>query len=255
MILETRIDGLTLIVDRKQQTTVQLEEGVLNVKCALGYEISNLLGVHRKAEWKGNDFSLEDGSIYFANFEDKLEIQIKASLCVFHKDYENKINQILSLIKEKGFRYRFTRLDICYVVSEPFFKELLKSDFKNLTTIDRKKKKETFWFSAFSTIFGIVFYDKQKQLKKLEKSQPKYFKIYRDRYGERPIYHLELRFFQFVQKNSKTKVITQRIPSILETPFIFEKVKNEIKEEIFKRIKLHKKIAHLLKKDTTNEIN
>lgn len=249
MILEKRFDGLTLIVERKKQTYIKLQEGTLTVKCVLGYEISELLKVGRKAEWKDDDFSLDDGSIYFGNEEERLGLQVKASFFVLRKNPYQDLNDILALLQAKGFKYKFTRIDICYVLDAPIFKELTKSDFKNIDTNERKKKKELYWFSSFSTIFGVVAYDKQKQLKKIKKKQPKYFEAYQQKYGEKPIYHFELRFFQFETKNQKTKVITRRIPSVWEAVLDFKKIEREIQEEIFKRVKFPKKILHLLSEE------
>lgn len=247
MILEKRFDGFNLVVERKKQTQVKLQEGTLNVKCALGYEISQLLKVGRKAEWKDDDFSLEDGSIYFGNKDERLEIQGKASFFLFHEDPKQKLNEILALIRAKGFKYKFTRIDICYVLDTPIFRELTKSDFKNVDTNERKKKKELYWFSSFSSIFGVVAYDKQKQLKKIKKKQPRYFETYQQKYGEKPIYHFELRFFQFEHTNKKTKIITRRIPSVWEEVLDFQKAEEEIRDEIFKRVKFHRGVVHLLK--------
>lgn len=249
MILEKRFDGLTLIVERKKQTYIKLPDsnGTLNVKCSLGYEISQLLKVGRKSEWKDDDFSLDDGSIYFGNEEERLGLQVKASFFVLRKNPYQDLNDILALLQAKGFKYKFTRIDICYVLDTPIFKELTKSDFKNIDTNERKKKKELYWFSSFSTIFGVVAYDKQKQLKKIKKKQPKYFESYQQKYGEKPIYHFELRFFQFEHKNTKTKIITRRIPSVWEEVLDFEKVSEEIRDEILKRVKFHRGVVHLLK--------
>ncbi len=247
MILETRYDGFNIVVERKRQTYIKLPEGTLNVKCALGYEISQLLKVGRKSEWKDDDFSLEDGTIYFGNKEERLDIQVKASFCVFHTNYQPLLNDILALIIAKGYKYKFTRMDLCLVLDKPIFKELTKSDFKNLDTNERKRKNDLYWFSCFSTIFGVVSYDKQKQLKKIKKNQPKYFKAYNDKYGDKPIYHFELRFFQFEKKNPKTKVITRLIPSAWEPVLDFKKIEQEIQEEILKRVKFHRTILHLFK--------
>lgn len=249
MILEKRFDGLTLMVERKKQTYIKLPDGKgsLNVKCVLGYEISQLLKVGRKSEWKDDDFSLDDGSIYFGNETEKLGLQVKASFFLLREKPYEDLNNILALLQAKGLKYKFTRIDICYVLDTPIFKELTKSDFKNIDTNERKRKKELYWFSSFSTIFGVVCYDKQKQLKKIEDKQPKYFATYKAKYGEKPIYHFELRFFQFEKKNHKTKVITRRIPSVWEAVLDFQKVEDEIRNEILGRVKFHRAILHLLK--------
>ncbi len=249
MILEKRFDGLTLIVERKKETHIKLPEGkgTLNVKCALGYEISQLLKVARKSEWKDNDFSLEDGSIYFGNEEERLGLQVKASFFLLRENPHQDLNNILALLQAKGLKYKFTRIDICYVLDTPIFRELTKSNFKNIDTNERKRNKDLYWFSSFSTIFGVVCYDKQRQLKKIKKKQPKYFETYKAKYGDKPIYHFELRFFQFEQKNHKTKIITRRIPSVWEEILDFQKVEEEIRHEILGRVKFHRAILHLLK--------
>jgi hypothetical protein len=249
-ILETRVDMLTMVIQRKREQTINLKEGgQLFVKCALGYEIAELLGVKRKSERKEGDFGLEGGLIYFANEEDKLIPQFKASFFIKFPNYEEKINQILELLKSKGYTYHFTRIDFLYLLDEPIFKELDRSDFKRTDTLPKKNKNEIYWFSAFSSVYGVVSYDKQKQLKKIKKAQPEYYNHYNSKYGIKPIYHFELRFFEFLKKNSKTQIITKRIPSIWEDKIDFNKVKEEVKKEIFSRVKFKRKILHLVKNE------
>lgn len=246
-ILETRVDMLTLVIRRKRTQTIELKEGGrLFVKCALGYEIAELLGMKRKSEKKEGDFGLEGGLIYFANEEEKLIAQFKASFFIKFQNYQEKINQILELLRNKGFTYHFTRVDFLYLLDEPIFKELDNSNFGRTDTLPKKNKNQIYWFSAFSTQYGVVSYDKQKQLKKIKKSQPDYFNHYASNYGAKPIYHFELRFFEFLKKNRKTHIITKRIPSIWEDKIDFNKVKEEVKKEILSRVKFKRKIFHLL---------
>ena len=255
-VLETRVDMLTIVIQRKRQRIIDLKEGgSLDVKCALGYDIAELLGVKRRSEKKEGDFGLEGGLIYFANDEDRLVPQFKASFFVKFPNYEEKINQILDLVRSKGYKYHFTRIDFLYLLDEPVFKELDKSDFGRTDTLPKKNKGEIYWFSAFSTQYGVVSYDKQKQLKKIKKAQPEYYSHYIEKYNKKPIYHFELRFFDFLKKNRKTQIITKRIPSIWEDKIDFNKVKLEVKKEILSRVKFKKKILHLIKKEKTNETN
>ncbi len=250
MILEQKRDYLTIIVKRKRETIIKPKDGgTLQVKCVLGFEIAQLLNTTTKKEKFGEDFSTQDGSLYFSNQEETLGLQFKGSFPVFHKNSSEVINEVLGLIKARGYDYHFNRYDICYVLEEPVFKELVKSDFKSLETDERKKKKQIYWFSSFSTILGVVSYDKQKQLKKIKKKQPEYFKHYQDKYGDKPIFHFELRFFSFQYKKKNSPILIRRIPSIWEHPINFEKVEAEIIEEIFSRVKFNKKILHLIRKN------
>ena len=250
MILEKRVDMLTMVIQRKRQKTVQFKEGgFLDVKCALGYEIAELLGVPRRRERKESDFGLEGGLIYFASDEDKLIAQFKGSFFIKFPNYEEKINQILELVRAKGFTFHFTRVDFLYLLDEPICKELDKSDFGRTDTLPKKNKNEIYWFSAFSTQYGVVSYDKQKQLKRIKKAQPDYYSHYIEKYGKKPIYHFELRWFEFLKKDKKTQVITKRIPSIWEDKIDFKKVKTEVKKEILSRVKFKRKILHLIKNE------
>lgn len=250
MILETRVDMLTLVIQRKRQQTINLKEGgYLNVKCVLGFEIAELLRVQRRKEKRDPDFGLEGGLIYFVNDEEKLIPQFKASFFIKFPNYQEKINQILELLRAKGFKYHFTRIDFLYLLDEPIFKELDRSDFGRTDTLPKKNKGEIYWFSAFSTQYGVVSYDKQKQLKKIKKAQPEYYSHYIEKYNKKPIYHFELRFFDFLKKNRKTQIITKRIPSIWEDQIDFKKVKEEVKKEILSRVKFKRKILHLIKNE------
>ncbi len=248
MILERKRDYLTIIVKRKKETVIKPKEGgTLEVKCVLGFEIAQLLKTTTKKEKFGEDFSIQDGSLYFSNQEDTLGLQFKGSFPVFHKNSSEVINEVLGLIRAKGYEYHFNRYDICYVLDEPVFKELVKSDFKKLERDKKDIEGEEYWLSVFSTIFGVVSYNKQKQLKKIKRKQPEYFKHYRDKYGDKPIFHFELRFFSFQYKKKNSSILIRRIPSIWEYPINFEKVETEIIEEILSRVKFNKKLLHLIK--------
>lgn len=247
MILERKRDYLTIIVKRKRQTSIKLDDGsTLQVKCALGFEIAQLLKTTTKKEKFGEDFSTQDGSIYFPNQEETLGLQFKGSFPVFHKNTDQLINDILGLIRAKGYDYHFSRYDICFVLDEPVFKELVKTNFKKLERDKRDIQGEEYWLSVFSTIFGVVSYNKQKQLKKIAKKQPEYFKHYKEKYGDKSIFHFELRFFSFQYKKKNSPVLVRRIPSIWEYPINFEKVEAEIIEEIVSRVKFNKKLLHLI---------
>lgn len=248
MILERKRDYLTIIVKRKRQTSIKLDDGsTLQVKCALGFEIAQLLKTTTKKEKFGEDFSTQDGSIYFSNQEETLGLQYKGSFPVFHQNSNEIINEVLGLIKAKGYEYHFNRYDICYVLDEPVFKELVKSDFKKLERDKKDIQGEEYWLSVFSTIFGVVSYNKQKQLKKIKKKQEDYFKHYKGKYGDKPIFHFELRFFSFQYKKKNSPLVIRRIPSIWEYPINFEKVEAEIIEEILARVKFNKRLLHLIK--------
>lgn len=248
-VLEVRGDTATIVVERELKSYVGLPEGgTLQVRDSLAYSILNELGLKRLSVWNHQDLEAEDKSIYFKVKQEKLEIQLKGSFFVFSKNWEARLNQVLKVLRDDGKTYRFSRFDVLYLTRTDLFSSLRKTDFKNLETNTREKKSEPFWFNTFSTIFGVVFYDKQKQLKKIKKQNPEYVRLYGEKFGTtEPLYHFELRQLLFRRKDKKTQVVTEFVPSSNLYPFDFKKVRAEIEETVLSRVGFHKTIKNLIK--------
>lgn len=247
--LEVRCDTATIIVARELKTTIKLPEGgTLHVRDSLAYKILKKLNLKRITNWNGQDLEAEDGSMYLKIKEDKLEIQLKGSFFVFNKNWEKALNEVLEVIRGENLAYYFTRLDILYLTRENLFKPIKKTDFKKLTTTTHEKARDPFWFSVFSTVFGITYYDKRTQLEKIKKKNPKYYQHYLKKYGiKEPLYHFELRQLLFRRKNRRTHITSELVPSSNNFPFIFENVRLEIEDQILSRVKFNKAIKDLIK--------
>lgn len=247
-VLEIRADTATIIIDRPLKAFIDLKEGgTLLVKDVLAHNILTKLGLQRTNVWNGTDLEAHDRSMYFKVRAEKLEIQIKGSFFALHPNWEKRLNDVLSVIREENLNYRFTRFDVLYLTRKNIFPYLKKSDFRNMDTALMENKKEPFWFNTFSTIFGLVYYDKNRQLKKIKKKNPEYVKAYEEKFGTtEPLYHFEIRQLLFRRKDRK-QIVTEFIPSVKDFPFRFEKVREEIEVEILKRVKLHREIIHLIK--------
>lgn len=247
MTLEVRADTATIIVERELRTHINLKEGgSLLVKDVLAHKILESLGLKRASVWNGTDLESEEKEIYFKVKSERLEIQLKGAFFTLNKDWLGKLNQVLGVIKAEKLDYHFSRFDLLYITRENLFKELRRSQFKADPDIKYSKDWEPYWFRVFSTVLGVVYYDKIRQVQKLKKKSPTYFNHYSEKYGlDGPLYHLELRQLLFRRKDKN--ITTELVPSSSEYPFNFSKVRQEIEGNVLSRVKFHRKIKKLIK--------
>lgn len=253
-LLDTRIDYLDLQLHRGPvKTTVFFdsldEDGVpvrerMSVIDKVGYELFQFLGEFpdQKRRAFSGEYSTKNRDIFFESYPLVASLQLKGRFFL-RADYKEKLQEIINYLKSQGIPFTVSRIDLAYTFTYEgsFFKDLMKSDFKNLNVRPLIKKKEYLYLKAENSRFEMAAYNKTEQVKK-EKGDD-----YKDSFlmalglDDLPenLYRMDLRLRQ--------KDVCK---AVLETLYLekinFEDVEKEIIKQASNRMIFPKKIRQVL---------
>ncbi len=253
-LLDTRIDYLDLQIHRGPVKTViyfdSLDEDDvpvrerLSVIDKLGYELFQFLGEfpdEKRRPFSG-EYSSKNKEIFFESYPLVASLQFKGRFFL-NADYKEKLQKIINYLKAQEIPFTVSRIDLAYTFTyeSHFFKDLMKSDFKNLNVRPLIKKKEYLYLKAENSRFEMAVYNKADQVKK-EKGDD-----YKDSFlmalglDDLPenLYRMDLRLRQ-------KDVCKPVLESLYLEKINFEAVEREIVKQASNRLIFSKKISQVL---------
>ena len=187
--MKAQYDYLTLIlpINGKEKEAIKETQGDVEIKFLhqdyLTYHLQKVLGGLFDQKRFGFFQSFEFNKEIFIIKNRQYEIHFRGKF--FLRDSFELFNLIYGEIIELGYTPHISRLDICFTFEAEFHelaKMLLRSDFKNLEVLSKRKKKKLIYLNAKNVRFEFLAYPKSSQIRRLKDKE--YVSRFQKKYGK-----------------------------------------------------------------------